>query len=525
MEDDSLVGHITPDRDAAINASQFASNRQQALRSELLRLIERNQMEFVPTRTKALQDTILGFLSRPNGIGFSLAFLQKLAARIEIKKNMMIDEASELQGKLQKISAGAALAVVQQAAKRFLVSRGSIQSALVEYGAAVSESAKAQMEIDRRQAAAQLFTQISAAVQDLLTLTRKLEQKVELIAQSIEERRTRLQFRRTAENPFERRLETGRMQTQDVHVGAAEFLSSIGSPMSWAAEDTEALVTVVLDYVRRKVQASTIESVEKVVSGKDLIFELNQLGALSTPLWQYDKAQIPVQDPGTINFFIYGVSSVEDTALRDSAVIDSLPRGTSKPALATTNDSQSIYQLQIEAGLPLFALKDIKDWKEEYENPSLVSSGHVMAGGESFADILGTEDRMQALRVFTLSVSPGFNLIRREAAVGAEAKYYLTRQEGLKERRLDLGSGRLSAYRSVVASPQLVDDLASKIRQVEQASDYSEMIKTMTDYYRSLDSILERNPDLAIDMQHQLRRELEIINQYVEDLQASPEKL
>lgn len=520
------VSHVELSRNAHDLAAQSATNRQQVLHSELQRLVERNYQELESSRVSALEKAVLAHLqrsaaARTTGIPATVALLRKFEARFEFNRNLMVREIEECQSKLARISVAESLAVVKHAAQRFLISKTALQSALAEYGSAVTTQSRYQMEIERRQRAAQLFGNLVAKVKALAERVETVRRAVELVVASIEEKKTTLAYRRPIESAFERKIDARRLNSQGVHTSAEEFLAITAMAVAdWTLQTKDEIESKLLEYVRERVMKTTKASVEAVLSTEDLVRELSMLKTMSSPLWKFDQANIPVNAPGTIQFYVYGVESQENTRLNDADVSDQLPRGAAKPAFVTTRDPQNIYQLQIEAGLPLFALEDVKTWKGEYEDPSLLSSGHIFRDGENYSDLLFTEERAEALRTFALALCPAFDVVMKETAVGAEAKYYVTRKEGLSTRKLDLGAGRVIAYRTFVANQQLVRDVADLIRQREQTTKRDEIMTQVVEHYHTLEGLIERNPSLPQDLQQQIRRELNVLNKYVDDLKS-----
>lgn len=520
------LNHIEIGRNAHEIAAQAATNRQQTLHSELQKLLERNYFELESTRVAALEQLILTSLQRTNGVVRTRGLLRKFEARFETKRSWMNREVEELQSKLARVSVAESLGIVKQAAQRFLLSKTSVHSALAEYAAAMTTQAKYQMEIDRRQRAAQLFSTLLAKTKELVERVETIRRTVEFVVASLEERKTTLAYRRPTESAFERKIDPGKLDMSSVTTSADEFLAACPlSVADWNLQRKAELERHLLDYVRDRVQRAAKPSVEDVLDTNDLVKELNMVKTMSSPLWKYDSASIPVNAPGTIHFYVYGVDNNERTKLATAEIVDQLPRGASKPALVSTRDPQNIFQLQIEAGLPLFALQDVKTWKQDYDDPALLSSGHVFAGGENYPDLLVSEERAEALRTFTLAACPVFGLILKETAVGSEAKYYLTRKEGLSVKRTDLGAGRLTAYRAFVSNQELVRDVAEQIRQREKSGNREEIMSGVIEYYHGLENILEKNPSLPADLSQQITRELNVLNKYVDDLQAVADQI
>jgi hypothetical protein len=515
------LAHIVADKNAALNASQNAQNRQQTLLSNLQSVLEVNYNHLLQSRLEGIDKATEIYLEQPNGIIYALGFLRKLSARLEVYRSLMDSQAADFQAKLQRIEVASAMAVVQQAAQRLLINRAHLRSTLAEYANAITEATRCQVEIERRRRAAQIFVQLLAKIRTLDEKTQAIKHATEAVLKSLEGKKSTLAYRKPQESAFERMIDPARIMMREVQANAREFLAGKqGKLIDWSMKEQKRIEQELLEYVRTKVRAATVERLEEALPPEELVHSLNQLGTLSAPLWQYNPAVIGIANPETTRYYIYGVESSERTVLRRPNVQDELPRGAGTPTFATTNDPQSIYQLQIEAGLPLFALKEVKSWKEEYDNFSLVASGHILAGAEAFPDLFFEEERLEALKAFCLGASPTYSIIRQEGPVGTEPKYYFLRKEGLnKERHVDLDTGRVLAFRAFSRNQDFVREVGDQIRQKERETPPTELIRQMTEYHQRLDEALEKKgPSTPIELAQQVRRELAVIEKYVEDL-------
>ena len=104
--------------------------------------------------------------------------------------------------------------------------------------------------------------------------------------------------------------------------------------------------------------------------------------------------------------------------------------------------------------------------------------------------------------------------------MGTEPKYYFLRKEGLnKERHVDLDTGRVLAFRAFSRNQDFVREVGDQIRQKERETPPTELIRQMTEYHQRLDEALEKKgPSTPIELAQQVRRELAVIEKYVEDL-------
>ena len=516
------LADVDADRAAATNARQYGEHRQNAVLTELQRHLERNSRELLDRSLAAFDAHFSHALeSRSNGLSYTYNFANKLQARLETARQTVVSEATEYATRLERVNAVGALAAVEQAAKRRLLNRQHQRDMIAEYATTLTTECQLKLEIERRTRAAQVFVRLSDRVKDL---TQKLEagrSVCRAVLEDLERRLDHARAGRRAHGGFERRIQTPDPAPGVVNVTAVEFLAlKSGQMIDWTFKDRERLGRELWDYVAERVQKVMEPHLERVTTAPELTGMLHELDGVSRPLWQYERAELPPQTSDTVTFYIYGVEDKDNTLLRRPDIANQLPAGQGKPTIVGTNDPETIYQLQIEAGLPLFALKDLQRWKEEYDNPELLT-GHVMEGAKQFAEILPDLGKSETLRIFALAVSDVFGLITQETKGGlsapAEIRYVTVRRQGLREETVHLGDGRLAAFRTFSVDETLIQEMAARIEQRQASMSQDELLDKLQVHYHALDD-KRQNANWPFQVRAHIEQELNAIDEYVDEL-------
>ena len=511
---------VDADRAAPTNARQYAEHRQNALTSELQRHIERNAQELLGRTLAAFDSHFAQALqSRSNGLSYSLNFVTKLQARLDTWRLRLIGEANEVGTRLERVNVAGALAAIEQASKRMLLNQHHLRNAIADYAAEVTSECELRLEIERRTRAAQLFARMSESLKEL---TQKLETARAVCRAVVDDMERRLDqaLQQRPDAGFERYVHVAEPPPGTLATSAVEFLSRTdGRMIDWTFRDRERVGAELWNYVDEHVRKVVTPRLESVSTPAALATQLHELNSVSTPLWQYERAELPGNAADMMTFYVYGVESAAETLLRQAELTSRLPAGQGKATIVSTNDPETIYQLQIEAGLPLFALKDLTRWKEEYDDPERLT-GHVMEGAKQFSEVLSDIGTTEAMRAFALAVSDVFAIIDQASTGGlttSEITYSLSRKRGLRDEVISLGEGRLVAFRRFAADESLVQHVALQIQQQLAARSTADTIEGLQKYYRALDERM-RTANWPFQVKVHIEQELNTINDYVESL-------
>lgn len=100
----------------------------------------------------------------------------------------------------------------------------------------------------------------------------------------------------------------------------------------------------------------TVEQVLADSNPEDAGQDLQQLGKLAVPLWQYEVSEIPIQQQHLITeFYYYGVES-NNTIFSDPPLSSRLPKGSNNPSFVPTGEPHKVMLFQWKSVFPYLPL-------------------------------------------------------------------------------------------------------------------------------------------------------------------------
>jgi hypothetical protein len=294
------------------------------------------------------------------------------------------------------------------------------------------------------------------------------------------------------------------------------YRENFASLTNWSekkAEEVKYEILVFMNECYRPMTNMTIEEVLADSNPEDAGKDLEQLGQLAVPLWQYDEGEIPAQQQHIVTeFYYYGVGN-NQTIFSDPPLSNRVPKGKNSPSFVPTGESHKVTLFRVEVGVPLFAFNGIKDMELAYLDPNKVFK-HLDRNWTKFPNLIPPEDDGGALRWFALALAPDpYKLI-----INQKRQYfvYTNQAKKLEDGVLLLGSDRKSAFKAFKSNSALVKEISQKVESITH-NDQEKAKSVLEVYTHNLMRILREGKVDSL-IQEQVEMEIQEIEAYLEDL-------
>lgn len=264
---------------------------------------------------------------------------------------------------------------------------------------------------------------------------------------------------------------------------------------NFCSEKMSLLKNINIEEVLLKDVEKENEEEEKLLSA------LREASSRATPFW-YHKAMAEM-GARMEEVFILGVSDIEKTKLKKDGIIQELSKGKDhlKPTFTTTKDPYKLFFFKYKAPLPLYLLQDMDIYREEYFATPVVFTSHIEKDMElRIPDIFPfTEVDKFNTRVFALSVSPVFNLIKikKEERMNEFVNVFYIDDPRLipsGEREIVIGESRMLAHQEFKKSgrKELKEKIVNALKEELSSKNPSEIEDALKRYLSETEEILKR---------------------------------
>lgn len=250
----------------------------------------------------------------------------------------------------------------------------------------------------------------------------------------------------------------------------------------------------------------TINQVLKIKENEEELTQnqvlLSYLSRQAAPLWRYRGTEIPQTQ--------YRVENVAYCGVPDSKAspVKSLKSGWlgKEPQLISTIDPQRITFFNITFGVPLFALADLKELKEEYAANKRPTC-HLQRRWQDLPDLFPPQ--IDNLVCFAVAQAPDFRLIRKNGK-GAYA-IYIDQQKGKP-----LARGLEESFNRFQDQIDNVEEVMRAIAQKLNNQDRQATMNILDAQKKRLTDLIARNGlnDSSIDF---VKRQVKAIESYLKD--------
>jgi hypothetical protein len=448
--------------------------------------------ELKTAQRERLSEEINGRLQRPNGLGYSIAFLSTLLAKLEEYRAEMLEERDDFRERI-RLSEQRAKALQEdadEASKKFFGAAQALEDVRRRLKAFADEGAGLYAESTRRDEAIGFFASMITEVRTKQERLDDLMKRIGSIEGSLNQDLERLRSQRGSKRPFTVEvMPPDQMLEVDPSSSPEDFLIWLrgrGESVADLASLTNAdLRGTIMKFAstRQQVQrlaALTIDEVLRGVSAERLARYLKSLAELADPMWRYDTSYFGSKAAEMI--YLIGVYDRENSIL-DEKALGSLP-SSSGAQLASTADPRRIFCYKVEASVPAFVVDNVRSYKNRYDNPDARFTFHIDTEWERDApDLFPTADD-ESRQVWSLANASPFDLIKRQG----QFYYAVSKKHGLatEDYLVKLDQGREKALKAFLKNAKLVAEIRQEIERQARDRGSEPVASALTAYVATL---------------------------------------
>ncbi|GAX41275.1 hypothetical protein NIES4075_22440 [Tolypothrix sp. NIES-4075] len=460
-------------------------------------------------------------INRPNGLAYVLQFLTKLSEKLDELQQSVQRKSQEAQSSFNTLKLEPQEEKIKEAAGGMFSNKNNIQTACQKYKERADQKWKIYLHWKRCDKAAELYGILRTKVEEIKEKCQRFHSNLDKVYRDLEQSYNEVSRQGSNDNPFIHIIQRVNLQSKRPKITGEDFIrwyrEQFQTLTNWAekkAVDVKNEILAFLDEAYRPLTSMTVEQVLADSNPEDAGQDLQQLGKLAVPLWQYQESEIPIQQQGVITeFYYYGVGD-NKTVFSDPPLSSRLPKGRNNPSFVPTGEPHKVTLFRIEIGVPLFAFNGMKDMEVAYLDPNKVFK-HLDRNWTKFANLIPPEDDGGALRWFALALTPDlYKLI-----VNQSRKYFVHTDQArkLEGRVLPLGGDRKSAFKAFKSNSLLVQEIADKVERITH-EDEDRAKSTLENYINQLNQHLNKEGKIDSQIKEQVEMEIQEIEAYLEDL-------
>jgi hypothetical protein len=514
------IGEMRFDRTALPTIQELYKRQIDQMEHRTAQELSLNYYRLEQSVTEAITQWWERAINRPHGLVYAGQFTNKLAKTLDELQQSVQKKSQEAQYQYNLLKLEQQEEKIKEVAGRFFLNKNNIQAACQRFKERADQKWKLYLHWKRCDKAAELYGVVRAKVEEILENCQRIRVNLDRIYQDLEQSYNEVNRQNNSDNPFIHTIQRVNLQAKRPKVSGEDFIrwyrERAQSLTNWGDKKAEEIKADILAFVTEIYQPLTKMTVEEVLANsdpEDAGKDLEQLGKLAVPLWQYEEAEIPVQQQHLITeFYYYGVES-NNTVFSNPPLVNRLPKGRDNPSFVPTGEPHKVTLFRVEVGIPLFALNGVRDMEQAYLDPNKVFK-HLDRKWTNLPNLIPPEEDGGALRWFALAVVPElYKLIftqRREYFV------YTEQARKLEGQILLLGGDRKSAFRAFKSNSSLVKEIADKVETITHADeDKAKML--LSKYIQKIQQVLKEN---RVDQQikEQVEMEIQEIETYLEEL-------
>lgn len=378
------------DKDTDINNIQAYLDAQYGQHAENVKRLSEKYKEILNNSKTEFDKYLNGILSGSNGVGRAIAFISSLSILLMEKCNSeMISEAEELRSQLNiDRQWDVLLSSVTYKGLKALFGDGLDHDAIDVLQSNLDADVRCHLEYERRIWAQRFYVAFNEYITKELRKVQDLKNNIETIQKQSTNTLMGLQQKSSSDSLF-----TVFLHKDDVYRASSitlsdsvktQFLQKVGYNVpSWKGFDINVIQQQLKSFVEglEEVQGAFNKDIEEVLRSmpKDKVSQyIGRLKDLSSELWKYDLQGYAIASPVLDRFFIIGVKDRNNSIFSEeeyrACFRDS---GNQDASIASTNQKDRVYVLSVNALLPIFAVKNLKAYKQEDERRS-ANNGDVV---------------------------------------------------------------------------------------------------------------------------------------------------
>ncbi|MHC5614176.1 MAG: tubulin-like doman-containing protein [Nostoc sp.] len=472
------------------------------------------------TTTTAIASFWERSINRPNGLAYVLQFLTRLSQKLDELQQSVQRKSQEAKSSFNALKLEPQEEKLKEAAETWFSNKNTIQIACQRYKERADQKWKTYLHLKRCDKAAELYGLLRVKVEEIQEKCQHLHSNLDKVYRDLEQSYHEVSRQGNNDNPFIHTIQRINLQSKRPKVTGEDFIrwyrEQSESLTNWSEKKAEDVKNEILKFVDEAYYPLTSMTVEQVLADsnpEDAGQDLQQLGKLAVPLWQYELSEIPIQQQHLITeFYYYGVES-NNTIFSNPPLSSRLPRGNNNPSFVPTGEPHKVMLFRVEVGVPLFAFNGMRDMESAYLDPNKVFK-HLHRNWTNLPNLIPQEDDGGALRWFALALAPApYKLIvnqRRQYSV------YTDQAKKLEDQVLPLGGDRKSAFKAFKSNLRLIKEITEKIERItHQDKDKAKVV--LENYTNHLNQVLNGGK-VDAQIKEQVEMEIQEIEAYLEDL-------
>ncbi|MEB3217450.1 MAG: tubulin-like doman-containing protein [Nostocales cyanobacterium 94392] len=515
------IGEMRFERNALTTIQELYKRQFDKIEQQTAREIGLNFYNLEQTATAAISTWWERGINRPNGIAYALQFLTKLLSQLDELQQSVQRKSKEAQASFNALKLDSQEEKIKQAAEAWFGNKNAIQAACQRYKERVDQKWKMYLHWKRCDKAAELYGMLRTKVEQIREKCRSIHSNLDKVDRDIQQIYSSCNNQAPNDNPFIHTIQRANLESKRPSFTGEDFIrwyrENSQTLTSWSDKKVEDVKNEIIAFLLEIYRPLTSMSVEEVLANsnpEDAGTDLEQLGKLAVPLWQYEESEIPTQQQHVINeFYYYGVES-NNTVFSNPPLSTRLPKGRESPSFVPTGEHHKVTLFRVEVGVPLFAFNGMKDMELAYLDPNKVFK-HLDRNWTNLPNLIPPEDDGGALRWFALALAPDpYRLIvnnsRRQYLV------YTDQARKLENGLLLLSSDRKSAFKAFKSNLPLIKEIAEKVEDITH-NDQDKARSTLEDYIKRLNQLLSGGK-VDSQIKEQVEMEIQEIEAYLEDL-------
>ncbi|OKH56370.1 hypothetical protein NIES2101_00910 [Calothrix sp. HK-06] len=520
IKPDFRIGEMRYDRTALPTIKELYKRQSDQMEQRTAKELATNSYRLVQTTTTAIEVWWERAINRPNGVIYTLKFLTELYPILDELQQSVQRKSQEAQTSFNALKLEQQEDKIKEAAEGFFSNKNNIQAACQRYKERVDQKWKIYLHWKRCDKAAELYGALRAKIEEIKDKCQRIHSNLDKVYRDIEQSYHEVNRQTTSDNPFIHTIARVNLQSKRPKISGEDFIrwyrEQSLSLTNWSEKKAEEVKAEILAFLNEAYHPLTSMTVEEVLADsnpEDVAQDLEQLGKLAVPLWQYEETEIPTQQQHIITeFYYYGVGS-NNTVFSSPPLSNRLPKGRDNPSFVPTGEPNKVTLFRVEVGVPLFAFNGIKDMEAAYLDPNKVFK-HLHRNWGNLPNLIPPEDDGGALRWFAIALAPDmYKLI-----VNKTRKYFVHTEQArkLEDGVLLLGDNRKSAFKAFKTNLLLVKEIANKIENITH-QDEDKAKSTLSNYINHLNQLL-KNGQVDSQVKEQVEMEIQEIEAYLEDL-------
>ncbi|RUT07003.1 hypothetical protein DSM106972_022640 [Dulcicalothrix desertica PCC 7102] len=373
------IGEMRYDRTALPTIKELYKRQSDQMEQRAAKELIANFSRLEQVTTGAIEAWWERAFNRPNGLAYTLKFLTQLYPKLDELQQSVQRKSQEAQSSFNALKLEPQEEKIKQAAEALFSNKNNIQAACQRYKERADQKWKIYIHWKRCDKAAELFGILRAKVEEIKEKCQRIHSNLDKVYRDIEQSYSEVNRQATNDNPFIHTIARVNLQSKRPKISGEDFIrwyrEQSETLTKWSdkkATDVKNEIVAFLDEIYHPLTNMTVEQVLADSNPEDAGEDLQQLGRLAVPLWQYDDAEIPTQQQHIITeFYYYGVES-NNTIFSSPPLSSRLPKGRTNPAFVPTGEPHKLTLFRVEIGVPLFAFNGMKDMEQAYLDPNKV---------------------------------------------------------------------------------------------------------------------------------------------------------